>query len=96
MKEKIKRTTKTWSGNPGPGCITGKKLKKIPSTDEDVDCPSWSGANFETQKSKSNIDCLGAELEVLPQGLPAGLVWLNMAKNELTEVGFLPNTNTFR
>ena len=49
--------------------------------------------HFQTQISKSNIDCLGAELEVLPQGLPAGLVWLNMAKNELTEVGFLPNSS---
>ena len=63
---------------------------------ENFDCPRWGFGHFETRISKSNIDCLGAELEVLPQGLPAGLVWLNMAKNELTEVGFLPNTNTFR
>ena len=33
----------------------------------------------------NKVDCLGLELEKIPDQLPAGLTYLNMAKNGLTD-----------
>ena len=53
---------------------------EIGSDIEGPKCPSNC-----TCPTEKKVNCLGLDIEKMPEDLPQGLTYLNMAKNELTE-----------